>query len=357
LWWGCGVGGAGGAIKAFVNDPRKKSIDKLKKIVYNKNRTMRGEFAMKVFITGGTGCIGQYVTLAVAEKGHEVVVLSRTPDKYAAMLQMGNIKIAKGWMTDYELLSEYVKGCDAVISIALGWGNEPVSMLANDTAATVNLLEISEKAGVQKFIFTSSTAAMGHNRPDMDETFCNMPLNLYGSTKSAIESYVLGFTQYFASVGEQAKRVTMKRNIIRPGYTYATPCFHGGTTQLDSRFRDIADAVVNGKPVQVTKNDGTQFISAKQIAKLYAELLESDLNEEIFLGLATDFVTWERVAEIALEEYPGSFSQIELEDRGWDDTPLLYNVGKMKRAFGLEFSGEDEIRKHVRWNLVMAAQK
>jgi UDP-glucose 4-epimerase len=312
---------------------------------------------MKVFITGGTGCIGQYVTLAVAERGHEVIVLSRTPDKYAPMLAMGNIKIVKGLMTEYDLMAEYAKGCDAVISIALGWGNEPVSMLTNDTLATVNLLEIAEKANVKKFIFTSSTAAMGHNRPDMDETFCNMPLNLYSSTKAAIEAYVLGFSQYFPEAGQEAKQVTMKRNVIRPGYTYATPCFAGGTTQLDSRFRDIADAVVNNKPVKITKHDGTQFLSAGQIGKAYAALLESDLNEEVFLALAADFTTWERVAEIALEECPESASKIDLEDKGWDSTPMLYGVGKMKRVFGLEFTGEAEIRAHVKWNLEMAKAK
>ncbi|MDR2570164.1 MAG: NAD(P)-dependent oxidoreductase, partial [Oscillospiraceae bacterium] len=192
---------------------------------------------MKVFITGGTGAIGQYVTLEVADRGHEVIVLSRTPEKYAPMRGMGNIKIVKGLMTEYDLMAEYAKGCDAVISIALGWGNEPSTMLKNDTEATVNLLEISEKAGVSKFIFTSSTAAMGHNRPNMDETYCNLPLDLYGSTKGAIEAYVLGFRKYFPNAGEEPKVVDMKRNVIRPGDTFGTPCFPGGTTQLDARFR------------------------------------------------------------------------------------------------------------------------
>ncbi|MCL2698261.1 MAG: NAD(P)-dependent oxidoreductase [Oscillospiraceae bacterium] len=312
---------------------------------------------MKVFITGGTGCIGQYVTLAAAERGHEVIVLSRTPGKYAPMLGMGNIKIVKGLMTDYSLMAEYAGGCDAVISIALGWGNEPVSMLTNDTLATVNLLEITEKAGVGKFIFTSSTAAMGHNRPDMDETFCNMPLNLYGSTKAAIEAYVLGFSQYFPEAGQEPRKVAIKRNVIRPGYTYATPCFEGGTTQLDPRFRDIADAVVNNKPIRIIKHDGTQFLSAGQIAKAYVSLLESDLNEQVFLALAADYITWERIASIALEEYPQSASEIELEDKGWSSTPMMYGVGKMKRVFGLEFTGEDEIREHVKWNIKMAINK
>jgi UDP-glucose 4-epimerase len=306
---------------------------------------------MRIFITGGTGNIGQYVTLALAKKGHECIVLSRTPEKYAPMLTMGapgRIELVEGRITEYSRMERYVQGCDAVISIALGWGNEPVSMLANDTAATVNLLELSEKAGVQKFIFTSSTAAMGHNRPDMDETFCNMPLNLYSSTKAAIEAYVLGFSTY---MGQDAKKVTMKRNVIRPGYTFANPCFPGGTTQSDTRFRNIADAVREGKPVHVTKYDGTQFLSSGQIAELYVKLLESDLNEEVFLALSANFTTWERIAQIALEECPSSPSQIVVEDKGWGADPMLYNVAKMERVFGLSFSGEEEIRKHVKWCL------
>jgi UDP-glucose 4-epimerase len=109
--------------------------------------------------------------------------------------------------------------------------------------------------------------------------------------------------------------------------------------------------------VKLIKHDGTQFLSAQQIAKAYVALLESDLNEQVFLTLASDYVTWERIAEIALEEYPQSTSKIELEDKGWSSTPTLYNVSKMKRGFGLEFSGEDEIRKHVKWNLEMAVNK
>jgi len=306
---------------------------------------------MKIFITGGTGNIGQYVTLDLAARGHECVVLSRSPDRYAPLAGMGgagSIALVQGEITDYALMADCVKGCDAVISIALGWGNEPISMLANDTAATVHLLELAEQAGVQKFLFTSSTAAMGHNRPDMDETFVNLPNNLYAATKGAIEAYVLGFSQYF---GPEARPVAMKRNVIRPGYTYANPCFPGGKSQGDTRFADIAKAVRNNEPVRVTKYDGTQFLSSPQIAKLYTALLESDLNEEVFLALSTNFTTWERIAQIALEECPASTSEIIVEDKGWGADPMLFNVSKMERVFGLTFTGEDDLRAHIKWNL------
>jgi UDP-glucose 4-epimerase len=43
-----------------------------------------------------------------------------------------------------------LKGCDAVIHIALGWGNTPVEMLENDTRATAHLADAAEKNGVAK---------------------------------------------------------------------------------------------------------------------------------------------------------------------------------------------------------------
>jgi UDP-glucose 4-epimerase len=306
---------------------------------------------MKVFITGGTGNIGQYVTLAVTGNGHEAVALSRNPEKYPSLAQKA--RLVKGSITDYALLADYVQGCDAVIHIALGWGNGPVSMLINDTAATVNLLEIAEKAGVKKFIYTSSTAAMGHNRQNMDETVVNLPLNLYGSTKSASEAYILGFTAYYGNDQE----VSMKRNIIRPGYTYSNPPFPDGSSQSDTRFRDIADAVVNSLPVTLTKHDGTQFISSPEIAHLYLKLLESDKNEETYLALGTVFTTWERIAEIALEYYPESKSKIALNDLGWSAELMMYNVKKMERDFGLSFDSRKDLKEHIKWNIDEAVKR
>ncbi|MDR1688729.1 MAG: NAD(P)-dependent oxidoreductase [Clostridiales bacterium] len=303
---------------------------------------------MKIFITGGTGNIGQYVTLEALKRGHETVVLSRNPEKYPSLAK--RTTLVKGLITEYDVLKGYIEGCDAVIHIALGWGKEPVSMLANDTAATVNLLEIAEKAGVSKFIYTSSTAAMGNVRVNgMDETCANIPTDLYGSTKSASEAYVLGFTKYY-----DGGAVSMKRNVIRPGYTYSNPPFPDGSSQADTRFKDIAEAVVSGKPVKVTKNDGTQFISAGEIAKLYLALLESDKNEEVYLALGNVYTTWEKIAQIAIEEYPESKSEIALNDLGWGDSPSLYGVKKMEKDFGLSFNSQEDLREHIKWNLSQA---
>jgi len=305
---------------------------------------------MKIFITGGTGNIGQYVVLSMINAGHEALVLSRNPDKYPSLSKHQQVKMIRGDITDYKLMTTCVDGCDAVIHIALGWGDEPMSMLMNDTAATVNLLEASEKAGVKKFIYTSSTAAMGRMRQTMEESMANLPVDLYGATKAASEAYVLGFRKYYG--GDGGREVSMKRNIIRPGYTYSTPPYPDGATQPDDRFRKIAEAVVNDKPVVLTKHDGTQFISACEIAQMYLKLVESDKNEEVYLALADTFTSWEWIAKVAIDYCPSSKSKIVLNDLGWSEEPMLFDVSRMRRDFGLSLGGDREkLREHIRWNV------
>jgi UDP-glucose 4-epimerase len=303
---------------------------------------------MRVFITGGTGNIGQYVVLSMINAGHDVVMLSRNPDRYPSLSQNKKITTVKGDITDHKLMAACVKGCDAVIHIALGWGDEPAAMLSGDTAATVNLLEAAEKSGVKKFIYTSSTAAMGRMRQTMEESMANLPVDLYGSTKAASEAYVLGFRKY---CGDGGREVSMKRNVIRPGYTYSTPPYPDGSTQPDARFRDIAEAVVSSKPVVLTKHDGTQFISAEEIAELYLKLAESDKNEEVYLALADTFTSWEQIAKIAIEYYPSSKSEIVLNDLGWDEKPMMFDVSRMRKDFGLSFGSRDKLIEHIRWNV------
>ena len=114
---------------------------------------------MRVFVTGGTGFIGHYVVKALVEKGHDVVIATRHPNKMPSLKTNPKISFVEASLTDFDKLGEGLAGCDACIHIALGWGDTPGAILMNDTRATVALLEMAASAGCQKFIFTSSTAA------------------------------------------------------------------------------------------------------------------------------------------------------------------------------------------------------
>ncbi|MBQ9993226.1 MAG: NAD(P)-dependent oxidoreductase [Clostridia bacterium] len=304
---------------------------------------------MTIFVTGGTGNIGQHVTLALLERGHQVRLLTRTPERIPAYLSMEGVTVIRGNILELDVMEKALQGCDAVIHIALGWGNDPVTMLDHDTRVTAFLLDASERAGVKNFIYTSSTAALGNMWDGMDETALRTPTDLYGSTKAASEMYILGFRQYYSTQGGYGEPVRLRRNIIRPGYTFSSPAVPGGASQSDDRFKRIAEAIVDNRDLSFSLNDGTQFLSSRQIAQLYVKLVESELNEEIFFALGRNFISWYDIACIAKELSPEYTGRIIATDE--EGEHALYCVDKMQRVFGLSFDGGDDLREHIEWNL------
>jgi UDP-glucose 4-epimerase len=295
---------------------------------------------MRIFLTGGTGFIGHFVAKEFLERGHSLKILARNPNKIPSLAKHENVEMLHAGLLDSEDIKKGMEGCEACVHIALGWGETPLSMLANDTTVTVQLLELAAKNGCEKFIYTSSTAAFGKIRSDANESMVCIPQDLYGSTKAAGEAYVLGYAN------------KMKRNVIRPGYTFGHLAFPDGVTQPDRRFFNITKAVKENQIIHLTKYDGTQFIHASQLAKLYAAVLESDLNEEVFFGLGTEWLSWKSIAERAIAMQPGTRAIIEEEDKGWSSEPNLFSLEKMEKFFGLKFNGNDFIDEHIRWNFL-----
>ncbi|MCL2283923.1 MAG: NAD(P)-dependent oxidoreductase [Fibromonadales bacterium] len=287
---------------------------------------------MQIFLTGGTGFIGHFVAKEFLKLGHSLKILARNPNKIPSLAAHKNVEMIHAELLDFAAMEKGLQGCEACVHIALGWGDTPSTMLANDTAATVQLLELAANAGCEKFIYTSSTAAFGKIRSYSKEDMVCMPQDLYGATKAASEAYVLGFS-----------KTKMKRNIIRPGYTFGNM----EIDQPDRRFFNIAKAVKENRTVHLTKHDGTQFIHASQLAKLYVALLNSDLNEEVFFGLGAQWISWKHIAERAIALCPGTKAVIEEEDKGWGSDPCLFSVEKMEKFFGLKFDGNDFIDEHL----------
>ncbi len=291
---------------------------------------------MKIFLTGGSGFIGHWVVKELLAQGHELHLLIRNPSKIPSLKKTPGVFVIEGTIYDQTIMEKALKGCDACVHIALGWGETSTTMLERDTAVTVFLMEAAEKAGVKQFLYTSSTAAVGEFRPRMDESIDLRPMDLYGATKASSEAYLLGF----------AAKAKIRCNIIRPGYTFGNPAFIDGVTQPDQRFNQIVAATKKNEPITVTKHDGTQFIWAGDLAKLYTAVLKSDMNRRIFFGLSNEFVTWEAVAHKAIE-LMGSKSKIVVEDKGWDAEPMLFDMSLIKKEFGLDFVASPEIGKHL----------
>jgi len=297
---------------------------------------------MRIFMTGATGFIGSYVAYELLRAGHDLVLIARNPAKVPELSSHPRVRRVTAKIDDRHAIRHALEGAEACVHIALGWGDTPTEMLKNDTAASVALLEDALQAGVKKFIYTSSTAALGPFSRSMNETTATLPSDYYGATKAATEAYVL-------AVGAASP---MRCNVIRPGYTFGNPIVPGATTQPDRRFHQIAERAKHGLEIQLNAGDGTQFIWAGDLARLYRAVLDSERTREVYFGLGKPFVSWQAIAERALA-LAGTNSPIRLN--GAAGEPSLFDLGKIARDFGLEFESSSQIDEHLRYLLEHAA--
>jgi UDP-glucose 4-epimerase len=289
---------------------------------------------MRIFITGATGFIGSHVAYRLLEAGHELVAIARNADKTPSLSNHPRVRRVPASLYDFAAIREALAGCDACVHVALGWGDTPVSMLETDTRATVFLLQACVEQGVKHFIYTSSTAALGGFWSRMSETDPVRPSDYYGATKAASEAYVM-------AVGA---RSSLRCNVIRPGYTFGNPVVPGAPMQPDKRFANIVKSALAGEDIRVKKGDGTQFVWAGDLARLYQAVLDSDRSREVYFGLAKPFITWQAVAEEAVR-LTGSRSKVVAE--GEPGPPCLFDLAKIREHFGLEFGSAEHITRHL----------
>ncbi|MDG5816580.1 NAD(P)-dependent oxidoreductase [Chitinispirillales bacterium ANBcel5] len=293
---------------------------------------------MKIFVTGGSGFIGSYIVQTLIENNYEVTTLVRNPDKLPELYNIQGVSVIEGGFEAKEAISQSLQDHDVCIHVALGWGETPLTMLKNDTEFTAYLLETAENAGVKQFIYTSSTAAVGEIRPLMTPQSVCRPTDLYGATKAASEAYILGF----------CSKATIRGNIVRPGYTFGNPVFRGGSTQPDRRFHTLVKNALENKPLEVIKYDGTQFIWAGDLARIYLSLVQTEENRSVMHGLAREFVSWEQIARW-IKEITGSESEIKVEDKGWGADPAIFDVSYIKNRWGHSFESEQRLKEHIEY--------
>ena len=147
---------------------------------------------MKVLITGANGFLGQYLCINLANKGFEVIGVSRGDCK---IINIQTIKYQAVDVTKKEEIDRIIKDAkpdiiihNAAMSKPDDCNNDKSECLLQNVEATRYLVEASERIGAY-FIYVSTDFVFGENGPH-DENALPSPLNFYGESKWMAEKIV-----------------------------------------------------------------------------------------------------------------------------------------------------------------------
>ena len=149
---------------------------------------------MTVLVTGGAGYIGSHMVQALKEAGESVVVIDTLSTGFADVLPDG-VPLLVGDAGDETVVGNAIArhGVESIIHFA---GSivvpdsmrDPLGYYRNNTMTTRSLLNAAVKAGVSRFIFSSTAAVYGDpDQVPVPENAPTRPLSPYGSSKLMTE--------------------------------------------------------------------------------------------------------------------------------------------------------------------------
>jgi UDP-glucose 4-epimerase len=291
---------------------------------------------VKVFVTGGTGFIGSHIVAELLRQGHNVTCFVRNPDKIVGFNGLAKLQWLQGTLDDTDLLLYGLENQDVCIHLALGWNDSAQGMLEADTKPAVALAEKAAQLGLKRFIYVSSTAAIGEYRENMDEETVCRPLDYYGATKAATEAYICAISKIYS----------LPCTIIRPAYVFGEPAAQGAPIEPDDRFRTMVKALKQGKELEYIRNDGTQFIWVGDLVRVFMAALKDYELTNIYLAVGSEYITWEEIGFKA-RELLGSSSIIRSRDLGWKEATCTYDYSRLARKVGLIFWSRKRICDHI----------
>lgn len=289
----------------------------------------------KVLVTGGAGYVGSKLTIDLAEQGHDVIIYDTCFFGREHIKENKNIKLIIGDIRDSIKFENAVIGCDVVIHLAC-ISNDPSFDLNEELSKSINfdcfedLVSISKKNGVKKFIYASSSSVYGFSDdPNVTEEHPLVPLTLYNKFKGMCEPILIKY------LDDKFKGV-----IIRP----ATVCGYAPHCRLDLSVNILTNHAVNNKKI-IVLGGGEQKrpnLHVNDMSRAYLMLIENDfknINGEIF-NVSFENKKIIELANIVAENVKKFFNydnvEIEVKKETADNRSYHVNSDKIKKI--LNFS-------------------
>jgi UDP-glucose 4-epimerase len=156
---------------------------------------------MKIFVSGGAGYIGSAAAEALLQAGHSVTVFDSLVTGHRAAVPAG-AHFMQADLADERALEAALtgEGYDAVMHFAafIEAGEsmkEPGRFFKNNFGCSTNLVEAAARAGIKRFVLSSTAAVYASSEQPLGEDSPLGPTNVYGQTKLMTEQALEWYRQ------------------------------------------------------------------------------------------------------------------------------------------------------------------
>jgi dihydroflavonol-4-reductase len=124
---------------------------------------------MTTLVTGAAGFLGSHVTRQLVASGETVRVLLRASSSNRAIADLP-LEYVTGDLRDTASLERAVDGVQRIFHVAADyrlWARKNREIYDSNVGGTKNILEAAKRAGVEKFIYTSTVATIAVDRSEL----------------------------------------------------------------------------------------------------------------------------------------------------------------------------------------------
>jgi nucleoside-diphosphate-sugar epimerase len=300
---------------------------------------------MKVFLTGGTGYVGSHIALELSHCGHEVSILTRSPEANQELGDLPGISLVEGSLAETAKFGEWLQDHDALVHNAVVWNDQPDGAVPDLTMPEA-LFQAAADANHTQAIYTSSTAV---HRPFSNYMTENSHIGLKDLDQYAI-------AKYLGELTAETTRLLRKLpfSIIRLAPVVGPPALPTAPFKSHRQLDAIVDAALRNEPINVRRKDGRQFVAAPDAAKVFRTMLGRKQPSGIYLVADKRITTWEQIARWVVEAAQ-SQSDIVVEEPAVG--PALFGVNKLERQLSFVLDSTASMQEHIRWAISSARNR
>lgn len=294
---------------------------------------------MNILVTGGAGFIGSHLVKTLVQNQYTVFVIDNLVTGKKEYLPEGITFIQKD--INEEGAFDGLEKIDAIVHLAAQVDarasvDNPVFDAESNLLGTIACLEYARKAGVKKFIFTSTCGVYGDQKGlPIKEIATTSPLSAYGMSKLCAEKYI-----------EYYKRMyNLDTAILRLANVYGPRQYRGENSGVVSLFAHLAK---EEQPLKIF-GDGKQtrdYIYVQDVVAGIIACLSTRIDSPLNIGTGKQ-ANLLQVIELLENELSTAIEPIFEEEKMGDikHSCLAINAAKAQLNWEPQYDLEEGIKQ------------